>query len=190
MSPARVLIALLSALMMAGCASLPLQSAIALRRVDFQTTDFAKLRVAVQFPEFIRAQAEGVKMIATVTYDGEAPRKESFTLREATLEGVAPPTAPRGSYVRTYGLRASDSARMDAIRKEIVAARAEGRRGSFGIGVEANEFCRAGEIGGGAVMITTYLKAAETPEFVPLLRNFDLRSDDRTAQALTNLAPC
>jgi hypothetical protein len=190
MPPCRALIALLCSLMIAGCASVPLQSVIALRRVDFQTTDFAKLRVAVQLPEFIRAKSEGVKMIATVTYSGETPRKETFALQEAKLEEAAPPSAVRGFYVRTYALRASDSARMDAIRTELLAARAAGRRGSLGIGIEANEFCRAGEIGGAAVLITTYLKAAETPEFVPLLRNFDLRSDERTAKALTDLAPC
>ena len=189
MSKARSAIALLCTIALASCASVPLSSIVALRRVDFQTTDFAKLRVAVQLPDGIRTQAEGVRMIASISYDGGATRKETLYLRETNLESDIPSGARRGFHTRGFSLREADVVRLEAIRAEIAAAKAEQRKGSLGFGIEAKEFCRAGELGNGPLPITTFLRAAELPEFIPLLRDFDLRSDPQIGEALVKLSP-
>jgi hypothetical protein len=183
-------IALLGTLALAACASVPLSSIVALRRVDFQTTDFAKLRVAVQLPDAIRTRTDGVRMIASISYDGGVTRKETLYLREANLETDKPSGARRGFHTHGFSLREADVVRLEAIRAEIAAAKAEQRKGSLGFGIEAREFCRAGELGNGPVPITTFLRTAELPEFIPLLKDFDLRSDAHIGEALAKLPPC
>jgi hypothetical protein len=190
MLTSRAVAAFLAALALAGCASIPLSSLVALRRVDFLTTDFAKLRVAIQLPNALRTRADGVKMIATITIDGGVPRKEVLLLQEANLDRDGSITARPGFHTRGFSLRNVDVIRLEAIRTEIVAARAEGRRGSLGIGIEAKEFCRASEIGNGPVLSTTWLRTSEIPDFLPIVRDFDLRSDVQIKAALGELAGC
>lgn len=184
------LAALLLALLLASCASIPLSSLAALRRIDFQTTDFAALRVAVQLPDSIRTRSGSVRMIATVSYDGGAARKETLFLQETTDNLAASAAIRQGYHTRSFRLRDEDVTRLESIRAEIKAARADGRKGSLGVGIEAKEFCRAGEIGSGPVLITTFLQTVETVQLTPLMRDFDLRSDRQFAEAAEKLEPC
>jgi hypothetical protein len=190
MLTSRAVAAFLAALALASCASIPLPSLVALRRVDFLTTDLAELRVAIQLPNALRTRADGVKMIATVTFDGGLPRTEVLLLQEAKLDRDGSMTAKPGFQTRGFRLRDVDVVRLEAIRTEIVAARAEGRRGSLGINIEAKEFCRASEISNGPVLSTTFLRTSETSDFLPVVRDFDLRSDARIRAALSELEPC
>jgi hypothetical protein len=182
--------ALLLAFMLASCASIPLSSLVALQRIDFQTTDFAALRVAVQLPDAIRTRSGSVRMIATVSYDGGAARKETLFLQEAGDDTAASASMRQGYHTRGFRLRDEDVVRLETIRSEIKAARADGRKGSLGFGIEAKEFCRAGEISSGPLLITTFLRTVETIRFIPLIRDFDLRSDKQFAEEAEKLAPC
>jgi hypothetical protein len=190
MLTSRAVAAFLAALALASCASIPLPSLVALRRVDFLTTDLAELRVAIQLPNALRTRADGVKMIATVTFDGGARRTEVLLLQEAKLDRDGSMTAKPGFHTRGFRLRNVDVVRLEAIRTEIVAARVQGRRGSLGIGIEAKEFCRAGEVGDGPVLSTTFLRTSETSDFIPVVRDFDLRSDAQIRAALSELELC
>jgi hypothetical protein len=186
----RVLVALLAALALASCASIPFSSMATLRRIDFLTTDLGKLQVAIQLPNALRTRTDGVKMIATVSFDGGPSRTEVLLLQEASPDRDGPATARPGFHVRSFSLRPVDALRLEAIRREIIAARAEGRRGSLGISIEAKEFCRASEIAQGPVLSTTFLRTSETSGFVSVVRDFDLRSDAQTRTALGELEPC
>jgi hypothetical protein len=179
-----------AALAAAGCASIPLSSIPALSRIDFQTTDFSRLRVAVQLPVAIRARADGVRMVATVRIDREPSREETLLLVESSPGPEAPPAARAGVHGRVFSLRVADIARLNAIRAEILAKKADGRRGSIGVGIEAREFCRDSEIGSGPISMSTFLQTSENPGFVPLLRDYDLRSDARVRDSLATLQPC
>ena len=44
--------------LLAGCGHMPVTSMVRLARVDFQTTDPEKLRVAVRLPKALRARAD------------------------------------------------------------------------------------------------------------------------------------
>ncbi|MGL4635159.1 MAG: hypothetical protein ACRCWF_04185 [Beijerinckiaceae bacterium] len=178
------------AISVSACASVPLTSLIALGRIDFQTTAFEKVRVGVQLPDTIRTRENGVRMIAKVSYSGGAERQETLYLQEANSPSDRLPPAKTGHQTRVFQLREADVARLNTIRAEILAAKAEGRRGSLGFGIEAKEFCKAGDIGNGPVPISTYLRTAESPAFIPLQSNFDLRSDRQVGSALATLAPC
>jgi hypothetical protein len=182
--------ALFGALALAGCASIPVGSMLALSRVNFQTTEFRRLRIAVQLPAEVRTARSGVRLDSTVRVDGEPDAKAVFHLVEDLAADERPATPPLGHETRIYRLAEAEADRLDALRAEILRKKEEGKRGSLAVGIETREFCRAGEMPTGPVMLTTYLKTSETGRFILLTDRFDLRGDAKIGKALADLPPC
>ncbi len=181
-----------AALVLSACVSIPLSSLPDLARIDFMTTDVEELRVALRMPEAIRPRPQGVVMDAVLTVQG-AQSKTPFRLRpddsgepRPGLEAAARP----GMGVHVYRLAASDVARFNALRRDLLKAQEDGKRASLGLGIETHEFCSAGPLTEGPLPASTYLLTSETGRFVLLISDYDLRRNETTRAQLAALDAC
>jgi hypothetical protein len=79
-----ILLVVLNFQLLAACGHMPVTSMVKLARVDFQTTDPEKLRVAVRLPNALRARAEGTVLRVAVRVGKDAEEARDFALREIT----------------------------------------------------------------------------------------------------------
>ncbi|MGE3335634.1 MAG: hypothetical protein AB7I36_18475 [Rhodospirillaceae bacterium] len=180
------------ALVLSACASIPLSSLPDLARIDFMTTDMEVLRVALRMPEAIRPRPQGVVMDAVLTVQG-VQTKTPFRLTPDDSGEPRPglETAARpGMAVHVYRLAASDTARFNALRRDVLKAQADGRRASLGLGIETREFCSTGPVTEGALPASTFLLTSETGRFVLLVSDYDLRRNEATRPQLATLDAC
>jgi hypothetical protein len=166
---------LLGLLAMTGCSHMPVTSMVKLARIDFETTDPAQLRAAIKLPRTLRPQSNGVLLRIAVQV-GRAPEEaRDFMLRELPEPAELVREAGSGSHVFAYRIDDSDLVRLKAFRSELIARKSSGQKGSISISVRP-QACRVGELAEGPVFFTTYLRTAETRDYVPLARDVDLRS--------------
>lgn len=166
---------LLSLLALTGCSHMPVTSMVRLARIDFETTDPAQLRAAIKLPRSLRAQPNGVLLRIAVQV-GRAPEEaRDFVLRELPEPAELAREASGGSRVFAYRIDDSDLIRLKAFRSELIAKKSSGQKGSISISVRP-QACKVGELAEGPVYFTTYLRTAETQDYVPLARDVDLRS--------------
>jgi hypothetical protein len=166
---------LLGLLAMTGCSHMPVTSMVKLARIDFETTDPAQLRAAIKLPRTLRPQPNGVLLRIAVQV-GRAPEEaRDFMLRELPEPAELVRGAGSGSHVFAYRIDDSDLVRLKAFRSELIARKSSGQKGSISISVRP-QACRVGELAEGPVFFTTYLRTAETRDYVPLARDVDLRS--------------
>jgi hypothetical protein len=164
---------------MAGCSHMPVTSMVKLVRVDFETSDPAQLRAAIKLPRMLRPQPNGVALRIAVQV-GRAPEEaRDFMLRELPEPAELTREAGADSRIFAYRIEDSDLARLNAFRSELIArknsAQSSGQKGSISISVRP-QACKAGELADGPVYFTTYLRTAETKDYVALARDVDLRS--------------
>ncbi len=160
---------------MTGCSHMPVTSMVKLARIDFETTDPAQLRAAIKLPRTLRAQPNGVLLRIAVQV-GRAPEEaRDFMLRELPDPAELARDAGSGSHVFAYRIDDSDLVRLKAFRSELIARKSSGQKGSISISVRP-QACKVGELAEGPVFFTTYLRTAETRDYVPLARDVDLRS--------------
>lgn len=171
----RYALLLLGLLAVTGCSHMPVTSMVKLARIDFETTDPAQLRAAIKLPRTLRPQPNGVLLRIAVRV-GRAPEEaRDFMLRELPESGELVREASAGSHVFAYRIDDSDLARLRAFRGELIAKKSSGQKGSISISVRP-QACKVGELAEGPVFFTTYLRTAETKDYVPLARDVDLRS--------------
>jgi hypothetical protein len=167
-----------TALVLAGCGHMPVMSMVKLARVDFVTTDPAGLRAAVKLPRSIRPMRDQVRLRLTVKPTGGKEDTQEFRLTEVSdpadilslrdeIEG--------GTHLFAYRLEPAEAARLSAFRDAIKKQMGTGRGGSLTLAITP-ENCRSGELPAGPVLLTTYLRTAETGGYVPLARDVDMRS--------------
>jgi hypothetical protein len=173
------LLRVLMMLAMAGCSHMPVTSMVKLARIDFETTDSAQLRAAIKLPRTLRPQPNGVALRIAVQV-GRAPEEaRDFMLRELTEPAELTREAGADSRIFAYRIDDSDLARLKAFRSELIARKtagqSSGQKGSISISVRP-QACKAGELADGPVYFTTYLRTAETKDYVALARDVDLRS--------------
>ena len=166
-------------LAMAGCSHMPVTSMVKLARVDFETSDPAQLRAAIKLPRTLRPQPNGVALRIAVQV-GRAPEEaRDFMLRELPEPAELTREAGADSHIFAYRIDDSDLARLKTFRSELIArkssAQSSGQKGSISISVRP-QACKAGELADGPVYFTTYLRTAETKDYVALARDVDLRS--------------
>jgi len=188
--PAQSVAGLLAAVLLSGCASMPLTSMVKLVRTDFVTIDPAVLRVAVKAPHSIRPRRDGVHLKVTVA-TGTDKQVHDFVLADSndpaellSLRGEVSP----GMAIYAFRLAPDDVRRAVAVREEALAAKRRGVKGSIGIGVSADG-CRLGTPPA-RVLISTYLRTEAAGEFFPLARDVDVLDSVPPDQRDINLPPC
>src|SRR5882757_3358441 len=183
------LLRVLAMLAIAGCSHMPLTSMVKLARVDFETSDPAQLRAAIKLPRTLRPQPNGVTLRIAVQV-GRAPEEaRDFMLRELPEPAELSREAGAGSQIFAYRIDDADLGRLAAFRNELIAKKSSGQRGSISISVRP-QACKAGELPDGPIYFTTYLRTAETRDYVALVRDVDLRSIVPNAAVVAEIPRC
>jgi hypothetical protein len=97
--------------------------------------------------------------------------------------------AGAGNHIFAYRIDDSDLARLAVFRAELIAKKSSGQRGSISISVRP-QACKAGELPDGPLYFTTYLRTAETRDYVALARDVDLRSIVPNAAVVAEIPRC
>jgi len=183
------LLRVLPMLAMAGCSHMPVTSMVKLARVDFETSDPVQLRAAIKLPRTLRPRPNGVALRIAVQV-GRAPEEaRDFILREMPEPAELTREASADSHIFAYRIDDSDLARLAAFRTELIAKKSSGQKGSISISVRP-QACKAGELADGPVYFTTYLRTAETKDYVALARDVDLRSIVPDPAAVAGIPRC
>lgn len=160
---------------MSGCGHMPVTSMVKLARVDFETSDPTQLRAAIKLPRTVRPLPKGV-MLRIAVRVGRAPEEaRDFVLRELPEPAELARELGPDSHIFAYRIDDADVARLTAFRSELMARKNSGQKGSLTISVRP-QACKVGELVDGPLYFTTYLRTAETQEYVTLARDVDLRS--------------
>jgi hypothetical protein len=174
---------------LAGCSHMPVTSMVKLARVDFETSDPAQLRAAIKLPRTLRAQPKGVALRIAVQV-GRAPEEaRDFMLREMPEPAELTREASAGSHIFAYRIDDADLARLATFRTELIAKKSSGQKGSISISVRP-QACKVGELPDGPIYFSTYLRTAETKEYVTLARDVDLRSIVPNAAVVAEIPRC
>jgi hypothetical protein len=183
------LLRVLPVMAMAGCSHMPVTSMVKLARVDFETSDPAQLRAAIKLPRTLRPRPNGVALRIAVQV-GRAPEEaRDFMLREMPEPAELTRQAGAGSHIFAYRIEDSDLARLAAFRAELIAKKSSGQKGSISISVRP-QACKAGELPDGPIYFTTYLRTAETKDYVALAHDVDLRSIVPNAAVVAEIPRC
>ena len=181
-------------LMLAGCGHMPVTSMVKLARVDFVATDPAGLRAAVKLPRTIRPLRDQVRLHLVVRLAGGKKDVQDFRLVEVSDPGDL--LSLRGeidgaAHLFAYRLEPAEAARLTAFREALKKQQTAsgGRGGALTISI-ATEACRSSELPDGPVLLTTYLRTAETGEYVPLARDVDMRSIVRGRDLVAEMLVC
>ena len=176
-------------LAMAGCSHMPVTSMVKLARVDFETSDPVQLRAAIKLPRTLRPRPNGVALRIAVQVARAPEEARDFILREMPEPAELTREASADSHIFAYRIDDSDLARLAAFRAELIAKKSSGQKGSISISVRP-QACKAGELADGPVYFTTYLRTAETKDYVALARDVDLRSIVRDPAAVAGIPRC
>jgi hypothetical protein len=180
-------------LLLAGCTTVPLASIPKLSRIDFMTTDLARVRVAIALPQALAPQPGGVSMQMKYRV-GDEPEKQEILLLVQTRPVAGQPGLPAvdsaSGTAYIFQLSGLDVEKLNALRASVGAAKAKGQKGSLSLGVEAKQFCSLSALPAGPLLTSTFVLTSENDGFVALSRDFDLRSDPDVAAGLGALKPC
>ena len=187
--PLHCLLLILSMLAMAGCSHMPVTSMVKLARVDFETSDPPQLRAAIKLPRTLRPQPNGVALRIAVQVGRGPEEARDFMLLELPEPAELAREAGVGNHIFAYRIDDSDLARLAVFRAELIAKKSSGQRGSISISVRP-QACKAGELPDGPLYFTTYLRTAETRDYVALARDVDLRSIVPNAAVVAEIPRC
>ena len=183
------LLLLLPVMALAGCSHMPVTSMVKLARVDFETSDPAQLRAAIKLPRTLRARPNGVALRIAVQVGRGPEEARDFTLREIPEPAELTREAGAGSHIFAYRIDDADLARLAAFRAELIAKKSSGQKGSISISVRP-QACKVGELPDGPIYFSTYLRTAETKDYVTLARDVDLRSIIPNAAVVAEIPRC
>ncbi len=174
---------------LAGCGHVPVTSMVKLARIDFQTTDPARLRVALRLPRALKARAETTVLRVTVRLADGAEESRDFALREVNEVAELAAEAEEGSAIATFAIAERDIVDVRMFRGALVQKQKGASRGGIRITVRPDA-CRIAPLPAGPVVFSTYLKSAETGSYVPLARDLDLRTLDPNRDLVAMIPPC
>jgi hypothetical protein len=164
---------------LAGCSHVPVTTALKLASFDPMTTDPAALRAAVAMPVEALPAKGGAKLVLTqARRDGSDEDKLELALEEVPLAaetGLAAVRSGPGRQIRAFRIAAADVPRLVETRQRMAARRAAepgAFRGALSVGVDGCS--RAGAPMPKSFRVSTWLKTAETGEYVTLLDDVDL----------------
>jgi hypothetical protein len=179
------------AALLTGCSHLPVTSLPRLNRIDPAVTDFAAVRVALATPAALQPEAGGVRLILTRRIGATAEDRATFALAEVPVSAdLAALHADAGGILHVYALAPDDAARMGRLRDELLRARAAGETATASFSVASEGYCRRGARLPERLPISTYLRTAETGDFVPLVVGFDLATQPGVIEALRTRPVC
>jgi hypothetical protein len=177
-----------------GCGHMPVTSMLKLARIDFANTDPAQLGAAVKLPRVVWPQPQGMALRVGVKIASGQEEFEDFVLREVSEPKevlVLHSELDADTHVFAYRLELAEVARLiafrDALKKKQAASGGSG--GSLSIAIRP-QACRSGELPRRPIMVTTYLRTAETGGYVPLARDLDLRTIDPQRDLAAAIPPC
>lgn len=173
----------------AACGHMPVTSMVKLARIDFQATDPERLRVAVKFPEMLKARAEGTVLRITVRLANGAEESRDFSLREVDERHALAAEGEAVTEIVTFALAARDVAELRLFRAALIQKQKGGSGGAITIAVRPDA-CRTAALPSGPVVFSTWLKTAETGGYVPLARDVDLRGLDPNQDIAAKVPPC
>jgi len=177
-----ILLVMLEFPALSGCGHMPVTSMVRLARVDFQTTDPARLRVAVKLPHMLRARADGSVLRVAVRLASGREEARDFALREVSETDVEPGA-------QAFALAAADIVQLRAFRAALMQKQTGGSGGSLTISVRPDA-CRSTPLPSGPVLFTSWLKTAETGGYVALARDVDLRTIKGGQDIAANIPAC
>ena len=163
----------LACIALGGCGHMPMTSMVKLARVDFETSDPAQLRAAIRLPRALRPRGVVLRIAVRVGRSPEEAR--DFVLRELPEPAELSREADRVSVIYAYRIEDADLARLTAFRAELIARKSSGQGGAISISVQPKA-CKTADLSDGPLYFTTYLRTAETQDYVVLARDVDLRS--------------
>lgn len=171
--------AVLIALALAACSHVPAKTMWQLRNFDPMTTDPTRLRAAVAMPKEALPTNGGAKLVMTqARKNGTDVETLEIPLEEVSLAsetGLAAVKARKGLEIRAFRIPPSEVPRLIEARRR-AAERATAEPGAFqgtlSVGIDG---CRQE----GAPIpkefhVSTWMKTAETGEYVTLLDDVDL----------------
>lgn len=187
---------LVAASLAGACGHVPLTSLPKLSRIDIRTTKLTDLRASLSVPADIRPLPGGVTMTIVVEpkEGGRHERKVVLEeVRDAVELAALPVMVSPGRRLTVFRLSPADAARLTVFRDEmLLGAGQSGNRGSLSLA--ADKACRTGDLSGKPIPMTGYLKTSETQDYVPLMRDVDLREAVRAVDPKIDLAvaipPC
>lgn len=167
-----------------GCSHVPVSSLPQLAGLDLDTADLSVLRAAVRAPKEIVAVPGGAFVIMSYWRQGEEARKTTI---QAALEVEVDPKAlaalkeeeHEGQRITVFRLTEDGRRKLEAARSEALALKsdelAKGRRLAGSLAVSA-EGCVRSPLPSGPLPLSTYLRLKPGGNFVPLIRDMDLRT--------------
>lgn len=179
-----------AAITLTACTHVPLSTMLRMRRFDPAAVDPAVLRAAVRVPDRLAPMRDGVKLIVRYAEDRDRVRESEYVLEESTSGADIAAVASRavaGTRIHLFRIPAADVPRLRAFQAEAAAARRKGTvHGSLTISADT---CRFGELPGGPLSVTTYVKLDATDDFVTLFEDVDLRKVVARDAALGEVIP-
>jgi hypothetical protein len=186
------MILLFSMFVLTACASVPFSSLPQLLRIDFMTTDFSRMRLALVAPADLQILEPPSYIVFITKFDSKPEKTEEHPLQTVTAaRDVASISfeTPNGSSRYIFSLSPEATTRLESIRTEARERKKRGEKGSLSIELRGN-YCLRNKLPSGPVLTSTYVLTSETQTWVPLLRNFNMRSEKRTVDELANMKPC
>lgn len=162
-------------LLLGACGHMPLTSMAKLARIDFETSDLAQWSAAVRLPPSLRPLSQKV-FLRVIVKRGRTQEVREALLREVPAAGELNSESGPDGRIHVFRIDPADAARLTAFRSDLLAQKSTGQGGSLTISV-APTVCKVGALPASPILVTTYLKTAETGQFVPLTRDIDIRSE-------------
>ena len=166
-------------LLLSACGHVPVLSMLKLARIDFKTTDPARLRIAVKLPSSIKPQRDKLRLRITVQLPGSPDTTQDFVLSEISDPGelaVLRKEVDADAHVFAYRLDTAEANKLTAFREDLLKKKQEGSRGG-GLKIDVvPEACRSAVVASGAVPFTTYLRTPETDGYLTLTEDVDMRT--------------
>ena len=175
--------------LLAGCGHMPVTSMIKLAQIDFTSTDPALWRAAVKLPRTLQPRTKGMVLQISVRASNGQERKQEFALQEisdpADLQPLRAEVSP-GTHVFAYRIDPADLPRLNDFR---ATALAQPRRPGGTLSIQP-QACRSGEIPPGPILFSTFLRTAETRQYIVLTRDVDLRTLAGFRDVAAMIPPC
>lgn len=177
---------------LSACGHVPITSLYSLWKIDFETTDPAKIRAAIKLPRMIKPRAGGMHLRIAVKA-GEAPEEvEDFALVEVTDRGelrALDYAVDLGTSLYAYRILDKDVPRLEAFRSTLLQKKQHGTKGTLSISI-VPEACRMGPLPLGSLLFSTYLRTSETGTYVPLTVDVDLHTLDTKRDVAALIPAC
>lgn len=167
-----------------ACGHMPITSLLQLSKVNFATTEPRALRAAVQLPSALSPQKVVLRFTGRIN---KGPDQVASFQLEKFDDSTLP--ASEGN-ISAYRLTAADAARLAEFRNSLFRQKAaQGGTGELELTIHP-EVCLTAPIPSGPVRATSYVKTSETQAYVPLARDFDLRTVDPVRDLIAMAVPC